>query len=132
MGFKPSASFFYSLATPPISLPPPPPSIPQGDITRYGERKISGMMKDGYNSAHRYYINIFRDSYRQVLIGKGSLHSEWCVSCNLILCSLHSCRPHARSEPLRSLCFPSSVLARDGRTRREWLDIFSSPCSSSD
>lgn len=42
----------------------------QGDITRYGERKLTGMMKDGYNSAHRYYLNIFRDSYRQVLIGK--------------------------------------------------------------
>ena len=27
-------------------------------------------MKDGYNSAHRYYLNVFRDSYRQVLIGK--------------------------------------------------------------
>ena len=25
----------------------------QGDLTRYGERKFSGMMKDGYNSAHR-------------------------------------------------------------------------------
>ena len=27
-------------------------------------------MKDGYNSAHRYYLNVFRDSYRQVIIGK--------------------------------------------------------------
>ena len=26
-------------------------------------------MKDGYNSAHRYYLNVFRDTYRQVLIG---------------------------------------------------------------
>jgi hypothetical protein len=25
----------------------------KGDLTRYGERKFSGMMKDGYNSAHR-------------------------------------------------------------------------------
>lgn len=45
----------------------------QGDITRYGERKISGLMKDGYNSAHRYYLNVFRDTYRQVLIGE-SIH----------------------------------------------------------
>ena len=42
----------------------------KGDITRYGERKISGLMKDGYNSAHRYYLNVFRDTYRQVLIGE--------------------------------------------------------------
>ncbi len=48
--------------TTPVSL--------QGDITRYGERKLAGLMKDGYNSAQRYYMNIFRDTYRQVLIGK--------------------------------------------------------------
>ncbi len=47
----------------------------QGDITRYGERKLAGMMKDGYNSAQRYYMNIFRDTYRQVLIGK-HMHSD--------------------------------------------------------
>ena len=27
-------------------------------------------MKDGYNSAQRYYMNLFRDTYRQVLIGE--------------------------------------------------------------
>jgi hypothetical protein len=50
----------------------------KGDLTRYGERKFSGMMKDGYNSAHRYYQNLFRDSYRQVLIGKTSLLFRMC------------------------------------------------------
>lgn len=34
------------------------------------------MMKDGYNSAQRYYLNIFRDTYRQVLIGESSTNSE--------------------------------------------------------
>ena len=29
-------------------------------------------MKDGYNSAHRYYLNVFRDTYRQVLIGEST------------------------------------------------------------
>lgn len=53
----------------PVSLLSPPLPF-QGDITRYGERRISGLMKDGYNSAHRYYLNVFRDSYRQVLIGE--------------------------------------------------------------
>ena len=31
-------------------------------------------MKDGYNSAHRYYLNVFRDTYRQVLIGESTKH----------------------------------------------------------
>lgn len=31
----------------------------QGDFTRTGERKISGMMKDGVNSANRYYFTMF-------------------------------------------------------------------------
>lgn len=42
----------------------------QGDLTRYGERKFAGIVKDGYNSANRYYQNLFRDAYRQVLIGE--------------------------------------------------------------
>ncbi|XP_047127352.1 phosphatidylinositide phosphatase SAC2 isoform X1 [Hydra vulgaris] len=40
----------------------------KGDFTRTGERKIAGMMKDGYNSANRYYLNRFKDNYRQTLI----------------------------------------------------------------
>ncbi|XP_017057137.1 phosphatidylinositide phosphatase SAC2 isoform X1 [Drosophila ficusphila] len=40
----------------------------KGDYTRTGERKISGMMKDGMNSANRYYLARFKDSYRQATI----------------------------------------------------------------
>ncbi|ESO85125.1 hypothetical protein LOTGIDRAFT_130995, partial [Lottia gigantea] len=36
----------------------------KGDFTRTGERKFAGMMKDGMNSANRYYLR-FRDDYRQ-------------------------------------------------------------------
>ncbi|OWF42909.1 Phosphatidylinositide phosphatase SAC2 [Mizuhopecten yessoensis] len=39
----------------------------KGDFTRTGERKFSGMMKDGMNSANRYYLR-FKDSYRQASI----------------------------------------------------------------
>ncbi|XP_062536604.1 phosphatidylinositide phosphatase SAC2 isoform X5 [Armigeres subalbatus] len=40
----------------------------KGDYTRTGERKISGIMKDGMNSANRYYIQHFADSFRQSCI----------------------------------------------------------------
>ncbi|XP_026475184.1 phosphatidylinositide phosphatase SAC2 isoform X2 [Ctenocephalides felis] len=40
----------------------------KGDYTRTGERKISGIMKDGMNSANRYYLSRFKDSYRQATI----------------------------------------------------------------
>ncbi|XP_022670373.1 phosphatidylinositide phosphatase SAC2-like isoform X1 [Varroa destructor] len=40
----------------------------KGDYTRTGARKLSGLMKDGYNSANRYYLNRFRDAYRQSVI----------------------------------------------------------------
>ena len=40
----------------------------KGDFTRTGERKITGVVKDGYNSANRYYLNRFKDSYRQTVI----------------------------------------------------------------
>lgn len=39
----------------------------KGDYTRTGERKLTGMMKDGVNSANRYYLR-FKDSYRQATI----------------------------------------------------------------
>ncbi|XP_064602777.1 phosphatidylinositide phosphatase SAC2-like [Liolophura sinensis] len=39
----------------------------KGDYTRTGERKFSGMMKDGMNSANRYYLR-FRDTYHQAVI----------------------------------------------------------------
>nr|KAG5714249.1 hypothetical protein BaRGS_018466 [Batillaria attramentaria] len=39
----------------------------KGDFTRTGERKFTGMMKDGMNSANRYYLR-FRDAYRQAAI----------------------------------------------------------------
>jgi hypothetical protein len=40
----------------------------KGDFTRTGERRITGVMKDGYNSASRYYFNRFKDAYRQATI----------------------------------------------------------------
>ncbi|XP_065583548.1 phosphatidylinositide phosphatase SAC2-like [Artemia franciscana] len=40
----------------------------KGDYTRTGKRKLAGMMKDGVNSASRFYINRFRDAFRQVAI----------------------------------------------------------------
>ncbi|GAB1607685.1 hypothetical protein Ahia01_001052400, partial [Argonauta hians] len=45
----------------------------KGDYTRTGERKFTGLMKDGVNSANRYYLR-FKDDYRQaamdVLLGQ--------------------------------------------------------------
>uniref|UniRef100_A0A8P4GBV8 Inositol polyphosphate-5-phosphatase F n=1 Tax=Dicentrarchus labrax TaxID=13489 RepID=A0A8P4GBV8_DICLA len=40
----------------------------KGDFTRTGERRLAGVMKDGVNSANRYYLNRFRDAYRQSVI----------------------------------------------------------------
>ncbi|KAF4532641.1 hypothetical protein B566_EDAN009822 [Ephemera danica] len=40
----------------------------KGDYTRTGERKFTGMMKDGMNSANRYYLSRFKDLYRQATI----------------------------------------------------------------
>ncbi|XP_022917953.1 phosphatidylinositide phosphatase SAC2 isoform X2 [Onthophagus taurus] len=37
----------------------------KGDYTRTGERKLAGIMKDGMNSANRYYLSRFKDSTRQ-------------------------------------------------------------------
>ena len=46
----------------------------KGDYTRTGRSNLSGLVKDGVNSASRYYLNHIRDSYRQaaidLLIGK--------------------------------------------------------------
>jgi len=36
------------------------------DFTRTGKRTKWGMLKDGYNSAIRYYKNNFTDGFRQV------------------------------------------------------------------
>lgn len=54
----------------------------KGDYTRTGERKISGVMRDGYNSANRYYLNRFRDAYRQAIIDimQGNPVSESLIS----------------------------------------------------
>lgn len=40
----------------------------KGDFTRTGERKLTGMFKDSFNSATRYYQNRFKDAYRQAAI----------------------------------------------------------------
>lgn len=37
-------------------------------ITISGERRFAGLMKDGYNSASRYYLNQFKDAYRQLAL----------------------------------------------------------------
>lgn len=37
----------------------------KGDITRGGQRKLVGLMKDGYNSASRYYLSHVKDAQRQ-------------------------------------------------------------------
>jgi len=39
----------------------------KGDYTRTGERNLSGLVKDGVNSASRYYLNHIRDTYRQAV-----------------------------------------------------------------
>uniref|UniRef100_A0A023EYP6 Putative inositol-145-triphosphate 5-phosphatase synaptojanin inp51/inp52/inp53 family n=1 Tax=Triatoma infestans TaxID=30076 RepID=A0A023EYP6_TRIIF len=50
----------------------------KGDYTRTGERKFTGMMKDGMNSANRYYLSRFKDVYRQATIDimQGQVVSE--------------------------------------------------------
>ncbi|CBX53341.1 SAC domain-containing protein [Caenorhabditis elegans] len=40
----------------------------KGDVTRNGERKLMGVMKDGYNSASRYYLTHTKDAQRQKAI----------------------------------------------------------------
>ncbi|KAL1494584.1 hypothetical protein ABEB36_010159 [Hypothenemus hampei] len=40
----------------------------KGDYTRTGERKFTGIMKDGMNSANRYLMNQFKDSVRQCVL----------------------------------------------------------------
>jgi hypothetical protein len=40
----------------------------KGDYTRTGERRLAGVVRDSYNSASRYYLNRFRDAYRQAAI----------------------------------------------------------------
>uniref|UniRef100_A0A336M9Y8 CSON012683 protein n=1 Tax=Culicoides sonorensis TaxID=179676 RepID=A0A336M9Y8_CULSO len=40
----------------------------KGDYTRTGERKVTGMLKDGMNSANRYYLAHIKDKYRQATI----------------------------------------------------------------
>ncbi|KAI6178217.1 SAC domain-containing protein [Aphelenchoides besseyi] len=49
----------------------------KGDVTRAGKRKLMGLMKDGYNSASRYYLSHVRDAQRQraieaLITGRGS------------------------------------------------------------
>ncbi|XP_065317579.1 phosphatidylinositide phosphatase SAC2-like isoform X2 [Gordionus sp. m RMFG-2023] len=38
----------------------------KGDFTRTGQKKLTSLLKDGYNSAARYYANQFRDAYKQI------------------------------------------------------------------
>jgi len=40
----------------------------KGDVTRSGQRKITGLVKDGYNSASRYYLSHMKDAQRQKAI----------------------------------------------------------------
>ncbi|XP_065844054.1 phosphatidylinositide phosphatase SAC2-like [Oscarella lobularis] len=56
----------------------------KGDYTRTGERKWAGVVRDGLNSANRFYVNLFRDRYRQDVIdvmqgerGDSDVDKEW-------------------------------------------------------
>uniref|UniRef100_A0A915CMG1 SAC domain-containing protein n=1 Tax=Ditylenchus dipsaci TaxID=166011 RepID=A0A915CMG1_9BILA len=40
----------------------------KGDVTRGGQRKFMGLVKDGYNSASRYYLSQVHDARRQRII----------------------------------------------------------------
>ncbi|CAI5438424.1 unnamed protein product [Caenorhabditis angaria] len=48
----------------------------KGDVTRSGERKITGIMKDGLNSASRYYLTHMRDANRQKAINLVTKQTE--------------------------------------------------------
>lgn len=37
----------------------------KGDVTRSGERKLTGIVRDGMSSANRYYLSQTRDATRQ-------------------------------------------------------------------
>ncbi|KAK6258101.1 hypothetical protein SCA6_012575 [Theobroma cacao] len=37
----------------------------KGDFVRFGQRTVQGILKDGYNSLVRYYLNNFRDGTKQ-------------------------------------------------------------------
>ncbi|XP_045488697.1 phosphatidylinositide phosphatase SAC2 [Pieris rapae] len=59
----------------------------KGDYTRTGERKLTGMMKDGVASANRYYLSTFKDALRQVAIDvmtgeSRSIPEQLIVPCN--------------------------------------------------
>ena len=41
------------------------PTLPQRDFTRTGKRGILGVLKDGGNSVKRFYLNNFKDNFRQ-------------------------------------------------------------------
>ena len=62
----------------------------KGDFTRTGERNLSGLMKDGMNSASRYYLNQFRDAYRQATIDlmTGQIVSESLVAGHIEECEV--------------------------------------------
>ena len=40
----------------------------KGDVTRNGQRKLTGLVKDGYSSASRFYLSHMRDAQRQLAI----------------------------------------------------------------
>lgn len=41
---------------------------------RTGRRTFGGLLKDGFNSAVRYYYNNFNDGYRQVILTHVHIH----------------------------------------------------------
>uniref|UniRef100_T1JHY8 SAC domain-containing protein n=1 Tax=Strigamia maritima TaxID=126957 RepID=T1JHY8_STRMM len=69
----------------------------KGDFTRTGERRFAGMMKDGYNSANRYYLNAFKDGYRQacfdILQGKTPNYDDMIILGEQIIVPLSSLLP---------------------------------------
>lgn len=64
-------------------------SFCQGDFTRTGERKWSGLMKDGMNSANRYYLRfkgwfLLQDDDPRVLFVSSPVHEVLMVHGELL------------------------------------------------
>lgn len=68
-------------------------------------------MKDGVNSANRYYLNRFRDAYRQAVIGMEKQADVICVSVHMLSQNRSLIDS---SESSASLCRPNDGPACDG------------------
>ncbi|MGH0146656.1 UNVERIFIED_CONTAM: hypothetical protein FKN15_038598 [Acipenser sinensis] len=98
----------------------------KGDLIRTGERNIAGVLKDGFTSANRYYLNCFLDSYRQAVTDamqgipvKDDLHTlyfkeESTTAFIKSQTQLPSCEVDAIIEHYREILIPSSEQFLDG------------------